>query len=211
VQYRLAIFDFDGTLADTLPWMRSVFNELAEEHGFRKVAPEEFAEFRDFHGTELLRRLGIPLWKLPLLLNAMRRRMASHDGPLHLFPGMEAALRKLANSGIQLAVVSSNSRANVARVIGPELLPLFLHLDCGASLFGKAAKLRAMARRAEVAVGESIYLGDEVRDGEAAHKAGMAFGAVAWGQHRIETLLAQKPDLVFHAVADLTTKLLARQ
>jgi len=30
VKYRLAIFDSDGTLADTLPWMRSIFNELAE-------------------------------------------------------------------------------------------------------------------------------------------------------------------------------------
>ena len=33
-KYRLVIFDSDGTLADTLPWMRSVFNEIADAHGF---------------------------------------------------------------------------------------------------------------------------------------------------------------------------------
>jgi phosphoglycolate phosphatase len=61
VSHRLIIFDSDGTLADTLPWMRSVFNELAEEHRFRKVAPQEFEAFRDLHGRELLRRLELGL------------------------------------------------------------------------------------------------------------------------------------------------------
>ncbi len=206
--YRLVLFDSDGTLADTLPWMRSVFNDLAREHGLRAVAPEEFDTFRDLHGLELLRRLGIPLWKVPLLLAAMRRRMAAHDGPLRLFPGMDEALPALAKAGMKLGIVSSNSRANVARVVGLELLPLFFHLDCGASLFGKAAKLRAMARRAGVSPSDTIYLGDEIRDAHAAREAGMSYGAVAWGQHRIETLSAEQPALVFHTVAELVPKLL---
>jgi phosphoglycolate phosphatase len=120
---------------------------------------------------------------------------------------MDAALKSLADAGTKFAVVSSNSRANVARVIGPELLPLFLHLDCGAALFGKAAKLRAMVRRADVSIAETIYLGDEVRDAEAARGAGVDFGAVAWGQHRIETLAAERPALLFHSVDELVPKL----
>lgn len=207
MKYRLIIFDSDGTLADTLPWMQRIFNELADEYGFRRVAPEEVDEFREIHGVELLRRLGIPKWKLPLLLNAMRGRMATHSGSLHLFSGMEMALRRLADAGLKLAVVSSNSRANVGRVLGADLLSLFFHLDCGASLFGKAAKLRAMIRRASVAADEAIYIGDEVRDGEAARKAGVAFGAVAWGLHRLEALVAQKPDLTFQTVHELPDKL----
>ena len=58
LKYRLAIFDSDGTLADTLPWMRSIFNELAEEHGFRRLAPDDFQRMRDLHGGALLRELG---------------------------------------------------------------------------------------------------------------------------------------------------------
>ncbi|HYV30928.1 MAG TPA: HAD hydrolase-like protein, partial [Candidatus Binatia bacterium] len=69
MKYRLAIFDSDGTLADTLPWMRSVFNELAEEHGFRRVEPHDYERFRDLHGTALLRELGLPLWKLPRVVS----------------------------------------------------------------------------------------------------------------------------------------------
>ncbi|PYJ01367.1 MAG: hypothetical protein DME25_18275, partial [Verrucomicrobia bacterium] len=76
MKYRLAIFDSDGTLADTLPWMRSVFNELAEEHGFRRVELHDYERCRDLHGTALLRELGLPLWKLPRVVSSMRRRMS---------------------------------------------------------------------------------------------------------------------------------------
>ena len=65
MKYRLIIFDSDGTLADTLPRMRSIFNELAEEHGFKRVEPSEYHRFRDLHGAALLRELGLPLWKMP--------------------------------------------------------------------------------------------------------------------------------------------------
>ena len=58
LKYRLAIFDSDGTLADTLPWMRSVFNDLAEEHGFRRVEPHDYERFRDLHGNAWLGRGG---------------------------------------------------------------------------------------------------------------------------------------------------------
>src|SRR5258706_11180806 len=87
LKYRLAIFDSDGTLADTLPWMRSIFSELAEEHGFRRVEPSEYERLRDVHVAALLRELGLPLWKLPRVASSLRRRMANHTGKLLLFPG----------------------------------------------------------------------------------------------------------------------------
>jgi len=113
LKYRLVIFDSDGTLADTLPWMRSIFNELAAEHGFRRVEPHEYERFRSLNGRALLRELDLPLWKLPRVVSSLRRRMAEHAGRLSLFPGISDSLCRLATSGVQLAIVSSNSRANV--------------------------------------------------------------------------------------------------
>jgi phosphoglycolate phosphatase len=49
MKYQLVIFDSDGTLADTLPWMRTVFNELALTHGFKQVDPEDHKRMRDLH------------------------------------------------------------------------------------------------------------------------------------------------------------------
>ena len=207
MKYRLAIFDSDGTLADTLPWLRSLFNELAETHSFRRVEPHEFERFRNLHGAALLRELGLPLWKLPQVMGDMRRRMAGHTGTFSLFPGIRDVLHRLAAAGIQLAIVSSNSRANVERVLGAENARLIAHFACGVSLFGKAAKLRQVLRQCSVPPSQAIYIGDEVRDAEAAAKAGIAFGAVTWGQHDEEMLRTQKPVLIFATVREIADKL----
>jgi phosphoglycolate phosphatase len=205
LKYRLAIFDSDGTLADTLPWMRSVFNELAEEHGFRRVEPSEYERFQDLHGAALLRELGLPLWKLPRVVSSMRRRMAEHTGEFSLFDGISDVLQRLAAGGVQLAVVSSNSRENVERVLGDNA-KLMAHFACGVSMLGKAAKLRQVLRRSGVQPSQAIYIGDEIRDAEAADKAGIAFGAVTWGQHRQEILRRQNPAEMFAAVQEIAEK-----
>ena len=44
--YRLAIFDFDGTLADSLPWFRGSFQGMIERFGLAPVAPDELEGLR---------------------------------------------------------------------------------------------------------------------------------------------------------------------
>lgn len=207
LKYRLIIFDSDGTLADTLPWMRSIFNDLAAEHGFRRVEPGKELRFRDLHGTVLLRELGLPLWKLPRVVTSLRRRMAEHTGQLALFPGTSDVLHRLAARGVQLAIVSSNSRENVEGILGVENAKLITHFACGVSMFGKAAKLRQVLRQNGVPRQHAIYIGDEIRDAEAAHKAQIAFGAVTWGQHSLEALRAQNPAEIFATVHEIADKL----
>lgn len=205
--YRLAIFDFDGTLADTLPWMRSVFNELADEHGFRRVEPHEYDRFRDLHGNALLRELGLPLWKLPRVLTSMRRRMAVRTGQFSLFPGISELLRQLAASKIQVAIVSSNSRENIEQILGPENRSLVEHFGCGVAIFGKSRKLLQAMRQCGVEASQTIYIGDEIRDAEAAAGAGIDFGAVTWGQHSAKSLATQEPVELFATVSDIANRL----
>ena len=187
--------------------MRNIFNELAEEHGFRRVEPHEYARLRDLHGSALLRELGLPLWKLPRVVSSMRQRMAEHTGALPLFPGIGDVLHRLAAGGVQLAVVSSNSRENVERVLGMENAKLIAHFACGVSMFGKASKLRLVIRQSAVLAQHAIYIGDEIRDAEAASKAGIAFGAVTWGQHSREALCAQNPAEIFTTVREIADEL----
>ncbi len=207
MKYRLAIFDSDGTLADTLPWMRSMFNEMAVEHGFKQVDPANYERFRDLQGMDLLRELGLPLWKLPRVVSSMRRRMAEHTGTFSLFPGISDVLHRLVAAGVQLAVVSSNSRANVERVLGVENVKLMTQLACGVSMFGKAARLRQVIRGSAIPRQQAIYIGDEIRDAEAAEKAGIAFGAVTWGQHTEKSLRAKNPAEVFKTVQEIADRL----
>jgi phosphoglycolate phosphatase len=192
---------------NTLPWMRSVFNELAREYGVREVDMRDYERYRDLHGRALLRELKLPIWKLPQVVSGMRKRMSQHAGQFSLFSGMNDVLEQLADSQMQLAIVSSNSRQNVERVLGPDNVKRIRHFACEVSMFGKAAKLKTVLKASAVGREEAIYIGDEIRDAEAAQKVGIAFGGVGWGQHSEKALRAQKPAHFFASVPEIAASL----
>jgi Predicted phosphatases len=201
--YRLIIFDFDGTLADSAAWFASIFNGLARRHGFREINAEELARLRSQPNREIMRQLGVSPWKLPFIAADVRRLAAEAAPSIGLFPGVADMLRRLAERGVKLAIVSSNSEATVRNVLGPELEGLVTHYGCGASIFGKAAKFREVIRKAGVAEADVLSVGDEVRDIEAARKVRLATGAVTWGYATAEILRAQRPSALFETTDDV--------
>ncbi|AZY47877.1 HAD family hydrolase [Bordetella avium] len=208
MKYALIAFDFDGTLADTLPWMESILHDVAEKFGFRKPDAQERAQLRQHNAFDIMKQLGIPIWKAPAILGFVRQSMEEAVPKVALFPGIDAMLRALHASGARLAVVSSNSTANVQRVLGPELSALIHDFACGSDLFGKPAKLEHLLRATQTEAAQAILIGDEIRDIEAARKVGVASGIVAWGYNREQVLREQAPDFVFTDVQDLARTLL---
>jgi len=206
-KYKLVIFDSDGTLADTLPWLEIAFNEVAARHGFSPVAEADREELRTLSSRHLLQRLKIPLWRIPTLVAGVRRLMAGNITEFSLFDGIADSLRRLHDRGVTLGIVSSNSSENVRRILGPENAALIRHYACGASVFGKAPKLRTVLKASGIPARQSIYIGDEIRDAEAARKAGTAYGAVAWGYHSLQTLRTQKAEEYFKEPKDIGDKL----
>jgi phosphoglycolate phosphatase len=103
-------------------------------------------------------------------------------------------------------LVSSDNEVNARRQLG-EAASMFSHFDCGASLFGKAAKFRRVLKRTGVAPSQVISIGDELRDIEAARAAGIACGAVMWGSAAPKALRALGPDMVFERMEDIAARL----
>jgi phosphoglycolate phosphatase len=206
-KYKLVIFDSDGTLADTLPWLETAFNEVAARHGFSPVNEADREVLRTLSPRHLLQRLKIPLWRIPTLVAGVRRLMAEHITEFSLFDGIADSLQRLHDRGVTLGIVSSNSRENVRRILGPANAALIHHYACGASVFGKTLKLRGVLKASSILARQAIYLGDEIRDAEAARKTGMAYGAVAWGYHSLQSLRAQKAEEYFKKPKEIGDKL----
>jgi phosphoglycolate phosphatase len=202
MQPRLVIFDFDGTLADSFPWFRGALNEVGRRHGLRPVAAAEVETLRRLGTREILRALQVSPWTLPALTRDLRALKAAAAGSIPLFPGVPEMLRGLAAAGMPLAIASSDSEASIRRTLGPAAAPVAA-VAGGASLFGKAAKLRQVLRAAGVPPGAAVYIGDETRDAEAAARVGIPFGAVTWGYAAPEALLVRRPWRVFDAPGDI--------
>jgi phosphoglycolate phosphatase len=206
MSYQLIIFDFDGTLADSFPWFRGVWNDVADHFGIRRTAEEEIESLRAFDAQHILRHLGVPLWKLPLIVRHVRSLMAREVDRISLFPGASALLQELADGGIQMAIVSSNSLPNVRAILGAQNAALIRQYECAASIFGKRSKLRRVLRASGLQCGEVICVGDELRDLEAAHAEGMAFGAATWGYTSAEALARHAPQFVFARIEEIGAK-----
>lgn len=203
MRYRLAIFDFDGTLADSFPFFISVFNRIADEHGFRRIEHAHVERLRHFGTREIMRHVGMPAWKLPLAAASFKTLMRENADQVQLFPQVEHALRELARGDIQLTIVSSNAEDNVRRVLGPDLSALISQYECGMSIFGKTARIRKVLKRAATAPSAALYIGDQATDADAARRAGVAFAAVHWGYAPIEVLRKVAPEHEFDLPASL--------
>ncbi|AWM01399.2 HAD family hydrolase [Bradyrhizobium amphicarpaeae] len=204
--YSLAIFDLDGTLADSFPWFLRTINDIADRFNFRRVADQDIDGLRHASTREILSRLEVPLWKLPAIARHARRLKAEAASEIALFAGVETMLRTLADSGVQLALVTSDSEANAREKLG-HAATFFQHFDCAASIFGKPAKFRRIIRRAGVAPDKVIAIGDEIRDIEAARAVGITCGAVCWGYAAPAALRALGPDYVFERMEEIAPTL----
>jgi phosphoglycolate phosphatase len=107
-----------------------------------------------------------------------------------------------------VTIVTSNARENVQRLLGPANVGRIAHFECGASLFGKAAKIKTLLRKSGVSVADVISIGDETRDIEAARACGIRCAAVSWGYATRSALEAERPDLLFDRFEDITAALL---
>ncbi|OCK59630.1 HAD-IA family hydrolase [Bradyrhizobium sp. LMTR 3] len=207
-RYRLAIFDFDGTLADTIDWFRASFQDVVARFNLKPVTPGELEGMRGLSAREIMARLGVSTWQLPAIVNDMRKRKLAAANETSLFAGIPEMLADLQRLGVKTAIVSSDSEASVRQVLGPTT-SLISRFDCGAAVFGKHRKFRRVARRLEASPAETICIGDEIRDIEAAKAAGMDSGAVAWGYAIPAALQAAGPTHLFNSIGEMTQTLAA--
>jgi phosphoglycolate phosphatase len=200
---RLIVFDFDGTLSDSGDWFLSVIDELARKFRFRTIRPDEVDMLRHRSSREVIEFLGISRWKLPLIARHLRRLVGRNAHQIELFPGTPDLLERLADTGVKIALVTSNSEANARKILGPAHAARIDFYACGSSLFGKAPKFRHVLKKMGMPAAHALAVGDETRDIDAAREVGMRAGSVLWGYASEAVLSALGPDALFREPQDI--------
>jgi phosphoglycolate phosphatase len=194
--FSTAIFDFDGTLADSFPWFIASLDQTADHFGLKRVDPNQIESLRDLSSRDVLIKLGVPFWKLPQMAIYLRNLFYEGIDTIAPFAGATDMLAALSGAGVKLAVVSSNAEANVRHVLGAAA-GLIGSYACGSSLWGKAEKFTRVLRQIGEAAGNAIAIGDEIRDIEAARQARLSAGVVSFGYNSRKALEGAKPDFLF--------------
>ena len=197
------IFDFDGTLADSMLMVLPVYNSVAKGLGLPAIEESEIPKLRKMGPMKAIDAYQVPLWKVPLVLSRVRREIETRGLVPAIFPGLLQVFRDAAMAQVRRMIMSSNSRTNIERFTQEHLLGHFERIDSGASLFGKATRLRRILQVSRLAPTEVVYVGDELRDVEAAREVGVKSIAVSWGYADRSELAEQRPTHLVDAPGEL--------
>jgi phosphoglycolate phosphatase len=203
MKYQTLVFDFDGTIADTLAETRRIFNELAPQYGIRQVAEEELGTLRHLSLKQLLAHLEIPKRRLPALISRGTGMMRGNITRLQLIEGMGEVIIEMRRHVESFGILTSNAPANVDLFLRTHgLRESFDFISSTSKLTGKSKHLKAIRKTFSLRPEEMLYIGDELRDVKASQKAGSPIAAVTWGFNSPESLAAERPDHLFHQPAD---------
>ncbi len=184
---KAALFDFDGTLADTAADLCAALNEVRRS---LELQPLEVSAVRPYAsmGARGMVRIGFGLQpgdsRYEELRDAFLRRYEENVfGETRVFPGVAELLRGLEEAKIAWGIVTNKAMRFTSRLVEA----LGLEPDCvvgGDStphLKPHPAPLLLAAKELSLAPQECCYVGDDLRDVQAARAAGMRAVAVEWG------------------------------
>lgn len=195
--YRLVLWDFDGTLADSLAVSLSILNQLADKYRFKPVTDPH--SVRKMTVRKFMKEHKIGFLKLPRVTRAFQHAMRSEIENVKLYPGIVRVLKQTHDAGLRHAILSSNSPENIQACLQANGIAQYFDFTAGCfKLLGKARGIKRVIKQYKLMKKEVLYIGDEVRDVAAARKAGIDVAAVSWGINDWSTLADAEPT---HQVA----------
>ncbi|HYR34046.1 MAG TPA: HAD-IIIA family hydrolase [Burkholderiales bacterium] len=186
---RAVLFDFDGTFADTAPDLAAAVNAMRTKRGLEPLPPATVRPYASMGARGLL-RIGFGMTPEHSQYIAMRDEFLDRYAralcvDTRLFPGMPEVIDELGARGIAWGIVTNKATRFTERLVR-DLGVAPACVVCGDStphLKPHPAPLLLAAKRLELAPRECVYVGDDLRDIQAAHAAGMRSVAVEYGYH----------------------------
>ncbi|MEM7656346.1 MAG: HAD-IA family hydrolase [Bacteroidota bacterium] len=200
---QLLIFDFDGTIADTLMVAEEILNETGGEFGLPQVSRQQLLELKGKSISELLKLSGISWLQLPKVIRRLRSRFRSHMTKVPPIHGMPEILFALRERGYRMGILSSNTQEGIRTFLDKHDLPPFEFILTPDSIFGKGKAIRSTLKKTALPPESVVMIGDELRDVEAANKAGIESIAVTWGFNSAELLQNGAPCYIVNQPGEL--------
>lgn len=200
------IFDFDGTIADSLPLIIQTYQQLTQKYKLTAVSDQEILAWRSKSAREILKLSGISVFKIIPILNEGKRIFSRHINQVQPIPGIADALHQLSATH-HLGIITSNSTANVHDFLQRHNLQIFSFIHSDNTVFGKADVIKKALKQYHIPPSQVVYVGDEIRDIHAARRAGILCLSVSWGLNTRESLSNHRPAKIIDAPQELTAAL----
>jgi phosphoglycolate phosphatase len=209
---RAVLFDLDGTLADTAPDLAAALNRLRADQGLGPLPLEQLRPFASA-GARGLVHVGFGIKPGDGEYATLREAFLEYYGErtcveTQLFPGIADLLGEIAGRSIAWGIVTNKATGFTERIlVALGLAPACVVCgDTTPHLKPHPAPMLHAAEQLALPARDCVYLGDDLRDIQAAHAAGMRAVAVDWGYHhpenggpgtwRADAVISQPRDLL---------------
>lgn len=196
------IFDFDGTLVDIPSDAIHVYNDLAQTLGTRPADLKTVRSLSDDLPT-LLKHFRIPFYYLPLFFYRIRTYYAKNFLHLNLHEGLREQLDLLKKKGYRLGIVSTSPRHRIEGYLSYHQLTHFDFIMTSWIALGKTHALQKAIAKYQLKPQTTVYIGDEVRDMNAAKACRLMAIGVTWSVYTQKTLQAAGSDATVETPSEL--------
>lgn len=208
-RFRLLVFDWDGTLADSERRIVAAAQAAIDQVGLPKRSSDAVKAIIGLGMSEAFDRLFESSARhLQARFVASYRQHYLHNAehPIALFPGAEKALRRLSGERYWLAVATGKGRRGLDRDIASHRLEdLFVTTRCADDAPSKPhpGMLLDIMEEMDVSAAETLMVGDTAFDLEMARNAGVACVGVRCGVHEPQRLLEFDPLTLLNSIVEL--------
>lgn len=218
--YSLIIFDWDGTLVDSIARIVASIRSSIQDVGLPSLDDHQLKDIIGLGLPEVMQVL------YPYESKAIHSQLCERythyflqesNIPVRSFPGVDAALGKLSSQGLMLAIATGKSRKGLTRSLqATDWDQYFTYSRCADETLSKPhpKMLEELLEETSVRPENALMIGDTEYDLEMAQLAGVDRVAVSYGVHELSRLKQYKPKLIIdhmHELVDwLDDKLLVR-
>ena len=197
---KVLLFDYDGTIVDSLDVAFRAYNMIAEEYSMpRMKSKEEFAGLYENNIYDAFIKLGLNHNKIKEFNYKLRDKFLECGYKPKLFNGIKKVVNQLHNTN-RIIVITSNITKTIEESI--EKANLDIHEVIGGDKeTSKVKKILSVKKRYPSA--ELFYIGDTIGDIIEGKKAGIKTVGVCWGYHSRKMIESVCPDFIAEKAEDL--------